>query len=142
MKQKNQKKKYITITPLGRYGGKKKMGDNDQDSLNEALKIFKEVIDTHKTFKATNKEILDEHRALTKSTSNAKKNVMTLMQQQNIHVLDLDDIQIELKQRSSLKHDPELLNEILQDDLKFENYMEKINSLSNAIVTRNKKRKS
>jgi len=117
------------------------MGDTETEALNQAVTAFKQVYDTHKTFKAINKNILDQNRALTKNISNAKKRVMALMQEQNVHVLDLDDIQIELKQRSSFKHDPELLNEILDDDSKFEDYMEQINSLSNAIVTRNKKQK-
>lgn len=111
------------------------------EELNERVKDFKDLMAEHKEFKQLHSDVFTKHRALIKSTSQAKKVVMQLMKEQNLTILDVDGLQIELKEKSCCKHDSALLQNLFEDDSKFEEYMTQVNTQTNSIVTRKKQKR-
>ena len=109
-------------------------------SIEEHVKDLENAIEAQKLFKKENKELFLANREHTKIVNSMKDKLKSAMAESGVNKVTVGNTEVEIKRDVKVKHNPELIETMIADDGKFEEYMTKIQEPSDTIVARKAKK--
>lgn len=101
---------------------------------------LKSLIDEQKAFKKEHKDIFKQNTNFNKEIRAAKDALVAKMKVEGLSTFEHEGMEFNLKESSTETHNPELINEMVGDTRKFEEYMEKVRKEKVDVNTRKAKR--
>lgn len=109
-------------------------------NIEETAANLKKLIDEQKQFKKEYKAVFSRNHELNKSIRELKDQLVFQMKTDGMNVFEYEGMEFNLKEKSIQKHDIELINEMIGDTNKFEEYVGKIRTDKSDVSTRKTKR--
>jgi hypothetical protein len=101
---------------------------------------LKQLVEEQKVFKKENKGIFKENTRLNKDVRAAKDALVAKMKVDGLDSYEFDGMEFNLKETVVESHDSRLINELMGDTTKFEEYMEQVRQEKADVNTRRAKR--
>ena len=101
---------------------------------------LKALVEEQKAFKKEHKDVFKQNTTFNKEVRAAKDALVAQMKADGLTSFEHEGMEFNLKETSTEKHNPELINELLGDTSKFEEYMEQVRADKADVSTRKAKR--
>ena len=101
---------------------------------------LKALVEEQKAFKKENKEIFKENARFNKEVRAAKDELVAQMKADGLSTYEFDGMEFNLKETVTESHNSELINELVGDTSKFEEYMGRVRKEKADVNTRRAKR--
>ena len=114
--------------------------ESTNTAIEESVRDLEDAIAAQKAFKKENKEIFDANREHTKTVNKLKEALKAVMVEQGVTTVTVGNTEVEIKQETRQKHNAELLESLLDDTDKYNEYLEHTSESSAKVVARRAKR--
>lgn len=114
---------------------------NNNNDIETLVRELDQAIANQKSFKKENKAIFDENRMHTKAVNALKQKLLESMALEGISTVKVGSMEIEIKKDTRVKHNLELLENMLEEDGKFQEYISQVQEDSDKVIARTGKRR-
>ena len=108
----------------------------EENTIDFHVKNLEEAIKNQKLFKKENKELFNSNRFHIKNVNKLKDTLFKFMKNNDIDKTIVDSTEVFIKKESNQKHSPELIEKLLNNQNKFDEYMSSIGEMKENVVTR------
>ena len=109
-------------------------------TMEQLAQSLKSLVEEQKAFKKEHKEIFKENSRFNKEVRAAKDALVAQMKVDGLATFEHEGMEFNLKETVTEGHNAELINEMMGDTSKFEEYMEQIRKEKADVSTRKAKR--
>lgn len=114
---------------------------NVTNDIEQFVHELDQAIAKQKSFKKENKAVFDENRMHTKTVNALKQKLLESMALEGISTVKVGSMEIEIKKDTRVKHNMELLENMLEEDGKFQEYISQVQEDSDKVIARTGKRR-
>jgi predicted transcriptional regulator len=108
--------------------------------MDDLANKLKELVEAQKAFKKEYKDVFKKNTEFNKEVRAAKDALVAKMKADSVTSYEYDGMEFNLKETTTEKHNSELINELLGDTSKFEDYMSQVRGDKADVSTRKAKR--